>query len=366
MKKIVSLLLCVLFVCALPTAALAAEDANCFSISDISLDATVEGQNISMNFEDLELAFALAEDDSNTLVLNIFDADELLLSGSAKLDGTRLYFTVDGMSHTYYAEVSEESDSSASAASSSISLSEEELEAITEQLMSQLEISQDGTTTTFRLPYTAINQLLEQFVPVFSQIPTLDSDTLGELESAIAEMKENDSGVEINGSFDISDTAISGVVNFLPVANGTAADAPAAYVNFEANIGSEMLIKGDVNVQEDSGYSQALAFTLTMGDTFDFEMLADDATVHVSFDPASSRLLLEFHQDEIQFSFGATVGVSERELSVCPLGDLSAALDIQSLSEDEMTALQNEFMAASAKLIGSLYSVLASSGIPLG
>ena len=365
MKKIVSLLLCLLLACALPAAALADGEPATFSISDISLNATAEGENISMDFEDLELVFSLVEEDGSMVVLNIFDGDKLLLSGSGKLDGNRVYFTIDGLSHTYYAEMSEEGGASAPAIGSN-PLSDEEMQALVEQLMSQLEISQDGTTTTFRLPYTAVNQLLEQLLPVFEQIPTLDSDTFAELEGAIAEMKETDSGVEINGSFDISDTAISGVVNFLPVANGTAADAPAAYVNFEANIGSEMLIKGDVNVQEDSGYSQALAFTLTMGDTFDFEMLADDATVHVSFDPASSRLLLEFHQDEIQFSFGATVGVSERELTVCPLGDLSAALDIQSLSEDEMTALQNEFMAASAKLIGSLYSVLASSGIPLG
>jgi hypothetical protein len=363
MKKIVSLLLCLLLACALPAAALADGEPAAFSISDISLNATAEGENISMDFEDLELVFSLVEEEGNLLVLNIFDGDKLLLSGSGKLDGNRVYFTVDGLSHTYYAEMSEEGGASAPAIGSN-PLSDEEMQALVEQLMSQLEISQDGTTTTFRLPYTAVNQLLDQLLPVFEQIPTLDSDTFAELEGAIAEMKETDSGVEINGSFDISDTAISGVVNFLPVANGTAADAPAAYVNFEANIGSEIIIKGDMNIQNDDGsYTKAFAFTLTMGDTFDFEMIVEDATIHVSFDPSSSRLLIEFHQDEIEFTFGATVSISERELSAGPIGDLSAALDVQNLSDEQMNELQSELTTVSAKLIGSLYSILASSGV---
>jgi len=363
MKKIVSLLLCVLFVCALPAAA-RADNASCFSVSGISVDASMEGQTLSLDFKDLAFIFSLVEDEAGQLaVINIFDGDKLLLSGSGTLDGRRLYFTVDGLSHTYYADIPVEDDTANSASGSGISLSEEELQAIVEQLMEQLEINQDGTTTTFRLPYTAVNQLLEQLLPVFAQIPTLDSDTLDKFESAIAEMKETDSGIELNGSFNFSDTSFSGVVNVLMVDNGVAADAPAAYVNFEATVGSEISVKGDLNVQDEGGYTQPIAFTLTIGETVDFELLSADATLHASFDPASSRLLLEFHQDKNQFTLGATVGMSDRELTVCPLGDLAEALDVQSLDEEQMNALQAEFSSAAADLVGTVVSVLMSAGL---
>lgn len=362
MKKIISLLLCVLLVCALPAAALADEDPNCFSISGISVDAAVDGQNISLNFENLELVLAFIEDD-NTFIVNIFDADRLLLSGTGKLEGNRLYFTVGGLSHTYCAEIDLE-DSSAVPAISGFSLSEEQIQAIVEPLMAQLEISQHGTTTSFRLPHTATTQLLEQLLPLFEQIPTLDSDTLGELEGAIAQMKDTDSGIELNGVFTISDSTFSGVANVLVVNDGVAADAPVAYLDFEATVGSELSVKGDLNILVEDAYTQPFAFTLTIGDSVDFEMLAADATLHANFDIASSRLLLEFDQAETHIAFGATFGVSsDRELTVCPLGDLSEALDVQSLDEEQINILQTELSSAVSELLGSVLSVLMSAGL---
>jgi hypothetical protein len=92
-------------------------------------------------------------------------------------------------------------------------------------------------------------------------------------------------------------------------------------------------------------------------------MLAADATLHANFDTASSRLLLEFDQAETHIAFGATFGASDRELTVCPLGDLSEALDIQSLDEEQMEILQTELSSAVSELLGSVLSVLMSAGL---
>lgn len=364
MKKFASLLLAVLLLCTLSVAAWADEDPNCLTISNIGVYATAEGQELSLEFEGLELAFAPVEDaDGQVFAVNILGNGSLLMSASCKLDGNKVYFAVDGLSNIYSVEANTGAAVMPVNPTDESALSQEQIEAMVAQLIEELEFSKTGNTTNFRIPYTAITNLLEQLMPAIEQSPTMDSETFEQFKSAIAEMKETNSGFEISGSLEQSDTDMSGVVNILIVDNGAAAEEPLAYADFTASAGDAINGRGGIYVQEDGSYNQLALLSFSVGDTVDVEMEIEGVIIHGNFDLANSYLLLEARMGNERYALGAAFQLDSRELTVCPIGDVSSAIEVETMTEEQANTLQSELTVAAANLIGFVMPALITSGI---
>lgn len=362
MKKIASLLFAVLLLCTLSVTAWADEEPNCLAISNLGVYITSEGQQLSLEFEGLELAFAPVEnEDGQVFAVNILGDGNLLMNAAFKLDGNKVYFAVDGLSNTYSVEAN--TGAAVVSPSGESALSEEQIQAMVAQLMEEIEFSKKGNTTTFRIPYTTVTSMLEQILPAVEQSGNMDSESFEEFKNAVAEMKETNSGFELSGSLEQSDTDMSGVVNFLKVDNGVAADAPLAYADFSASADSAITGRGGIYVQEDGSYSQLASLTFSVGDTVDAEVEIESVIIHGSFDLSNNYLLLEVKMGEEIYALGASFQLVNRELTACPIGDLSAAIEVETMTEEQMTTMQTELTNAAANLIGFVMPALINSGI---
>ena len=363
MKKIISLLLAVLLLCALSVAAWADEAPNCFTVSDIGVYITSGGQDLKLEFAGLELAFAPVEnEDGQVFAVNILGNGELLLNAAFTFDGEKVYFALDGLSNTYC--VSADTGAAVMPVSplGESAISEEQIQAMVAELMEELEFSKKGNTTTFRIPYTAITSLLERIMPAIEQAPNMDSESFDEFKKTVAEMKETNSGFELSGSLTENDNDISGVVNLLAVDNGAAAADPLAYADFTASNGDAVTGRGGIYVQENGSYTQLASLTFSISDTVDVEVEIAEVTIHGNFDIAKSYLLLELKMGDQRYALGAAFGLVNRELTACPIGDRSAALALETLSEEQLETLQSELTLAAANLIGFVTPAL-NSGI---
>ena len=363
MKKIISLLLAVLLLCTLSVAAWADEAPNCFTVSDIGVYITSGGQNLNLEFAGLELAFGPVEnEDGQVFAVNILGDGKLLMNAAFKLDGDKVCFAVDGLSSTYCASLSTGAAVMPVSPFGEGAISEEQIQAMAAELIEQLEFSKKGDATSFRIPHTAITNLLEQIIPNIEQSPDIDSESLEEFRKTVAEMKETDSGFEVSGSLEQADTTMSGVVNILAVDHGAVAAEPLAYADFTASVSDALTGRGGIYMQENGSYTQLASLTFTASDAIDVEMKIAEVTIHGNFDIAKSYLLLELKRGDERYALGAAFGLVNRELTTCPIGDPSAALALETLSEEQLETLQSELTLAAANLIGFVTPAL-NSGI---
>ena len=87
MKKIASLLLAVLLLCTLSVAAWADEEPNCFTISNLGVYITSGGQDLTLEFEGLELAFApVQNEDGQVIAFNVLGNGELTKALTVKVN----------------------------------------------------------------------------------------------------------------------------------------------------------------------------------------------------------------------------------------------------------------------------------------
>lgn len=89
-----------------------------------------------------------------------------------------------------------------------------------------------------------------------------------------------------------------------------------------------------------------------------------DTAIHFSFDPASSHVLIEFSQDRMSCAFGASLQLSNHDLTICPIDNLSNALDIQDLTDEQISSLKSELMFTSGKLIAFVTPALITFRFP--
>ena len=329
MKKILALLLVVLM---LGSVTAFADNASLFTLSDPVVDLDFGEEPIHIDLAGLSFAVAtVTVDEQEVLALNIRGDGECLLAAAFRVVGNRFLFDVDGLSHTYYAAIPavEESEE---AAAPSINLDELniDMDALLESVMSELVIESEGDTTSFTLPYTAINAVIEQIVPAVVESGKLPEGlNADEALDALTQLKESDSGVTVTGSLTQSETGMNGDMQFFPVEAGETASDPAATASF------------------------------VLDDVFSLDLDASGvASFHVGFDPNDGKVDFSVSAEGQSVSFSAVVGSEEGEIQVAELGDPASAIDVQTLTDEDTEALGTEIVTAADALLNFLMPVL--------
>ena len=106
MKKITALLLCVLMILSMAAFAEGADDTALISrISNIAIEANVEGESVSKKLDDFEIYLSLDTADGLALVGQAFNGDDQLALAMAKLEGQQIKVAIDGMDKAYVADI---------------------------------------------------------------------------------------------------------------------------------------------------------------------------------------------------------------------------------------------------------------------
>lgn len=333
MKKILAILLVVML---LGTTTAFAENASIYSLSDPVVSITADGQPMTLDLTGLSIGFApLTIDDLPTIVLTISANDQVLMSGAAQLNGNTVLMTAEGLSRTYSAQLPENLDVSGTISNfdpSMLDLSTIDVDAMMSMIMENSQFDVNGNTTTITVPYVVINEVLAQFAPLLESI-NVEGVDMSEVTQAFAQLKESDSGVTLVIAMTEEENGGNVVVDVYPVENGET--APESLVNV----------------------------AVVMADVFTFDLsAAGQITMHFSFDPATGAVEITFDVPDAGFGLAGVVGATEGEVAV-PAIDAANALDVTTLSDEDMELLQNEFIQASSGLIGALYPALAQSGL---
>lgn len=360
MKKIIAILLAVMM---LGSVTAFADNAPVFTLSDPIV--TVETPDSPMTTIDLTgLALAISpivEGEEVTVALNVLAQGQPALVAAAKVvDGSRVLLGMNGLSHTYYVDMPVEQMT----ASTQVDLSGIDTDALVQQIMSEATITSEGGTVNFSLPYTAVNSVLESLMPTIAEAVAAQGVDTSEFEGLVAQLKQSDSGVNLEGSFTQSETGASGVLNVIPVQNGQAAPAPVAVVNGQyGQSGEGMSADFSISAAMDgANLSEMVKVHVMVGSEvpnvqLDIEVPAAGAAFNFFYDAAASTISLNIAASGTTVMLNATVGVSEGELAVCPL-DAANAVNIETLSEEETEQLGNEAMQAVAPLMSVVSQAL--------
>ena len=361
MKKLIAIFLAILM---LGSVTAFAESATVFTVSDpIVVVETMDQPAQTIDLTGLALAISpITNGDDLTVAMNVLMNEQPALVAAAKIVGERAYLALNGMSNTYFVDIPVEQVASvAQLDPADLGI---DVEALVQQLMSELVITTEGETTHFTLPYTAVNNAIETLAPAIAQVAASQGLDTAEVDNTIAQLKQSDSGITVEGSLTQSEMGISADCNFLLVQGGQTAPNPIANVKFMGGA-DDIQFHGEleVAVAADGGEPQtALIINVNVGK----EVPNFDLTVHVP--AAQASFSVSFNAETSTVSFMASVegtnvmvsfkvGVSEGELVVCPI-DEAGAIDLQSLTEEQTQQLQNEAMQAVSPLMSALSQVL--------
>lgn len=210
MKKIIAVLLAMLL---LATAALA-ETA---IIADPYFEVTADGETQSFDLKGLNIKVTTGEvGEGKTAVGLIVEKDgQVVLQAAANLVDDKAYFALDGVDGVFFVEVPEQVEE----VKEDIDLSNINLNIDAAQLVSTLMTSIEFTENGFRLPYTAINEILKQIAPAIKEanIPDVDAD---EFEKTVDQLIASNTGLTLEGSFISDEQGMSGSLNAINVENG--------------------------------------------------------------------------------------------------------------------------------------------------
>lgn len=356
MKKLIAILLAVLL---LGSITAYAENAKALSVSDLVLDVTADGEPTHIDLSGLTLKLAiLGEEGQPALALNVFGDGKLLFNAGIVVADGRVAFTADGLSHSYSAALPEE----VPVEMPSVSVDPEVAQEIAQILMTGIELEDADGVMNFRIPYTTVNELIDKIVPIVQE--NASGADLSEMLDAIEQMKAADGGFELSGTVNTSDPeAISGELRVTVVDGGVADESPVALLGFTGSMaGEEMSFHIEFFAGDRGAALEKVAtMELRLGDALVLEITVDDTLILLSFTPETGALALGVRDEDFELNFGATVKVGEDEIAVCAV-DTAGALDIESLGDAELEALQNELMTAASGLIGYLLPVIMQIG----
>ena len=382
MKKWIAVILAVLLLG--PTFAFA-EAVPVLDLNDPVVDVTTDGESVHLELGGLTLRFgAVGEEGSEALVLNILGDGEVLFAAAARPEDGRVLITADGLSHSYAAplpggQLVESADDEDGAP----------LAALLEGVMSAAEIEPAADGLHFRLPYTAVNQLLRELLPTLEQIPNAD-----ELIAALDESEARGDGFELSGVFGLGeDTPITLAVT--PVEGGVAADEPVALAVLSVNtfedgtdfslsvtspaLGTDplFLLQGSLRGDEDEGLtlhvelfvSSAAADTplvtldLRTGDGFAFTLDAAELLhAEAAYDKAAGTALLNVEAEGFAGTLTAAVAEGEAELRLCRFPNQIIEIEGE-LTEEQSSELSDELQQALTPVIEFLAPMLADAGL---
>ena len=382
MKKLIALILALLL---LGSAAACAETAPVLDLKDPVLELTMDGETAQIDLAGLTLRLgAVGEGDEAVFALNILGGDELLFSAAARLDGGRVLIAADGFSHSYAADMPAASSSGGAGDSGMSALGAE----LMQKLMAEAEINMTDEAITFRLPYTAVNSLLRELLPLMDKIPNAD-----ELVQSLDEMEANGEGFELSGSLsmnggfhaDIAVTPVSGgepgetafrlLFDLETLEDGgdfyLTALAPASgsepVFRLEGSFrtaeqGFRLHVDVYASAEAVSDGTRSAVLDLTAGEGFSFRLeLPGVFSLELGYTPADKLFLLAVETEGFGARLTGTVAKGEEELQVCSFPAEVVALE--GMSEEQSGELMQELTAALAPLLNFVMPALASSGV---
>ena len=280
-----------------------------------------EAQTIDLTGLVISIAGGLV-DEIPAARVEILNGDQLLLGFDANI-ADKVLLTIDGVSGVYSVAIPEQA---ASVASLDLSGLDIDLDALMSSVMDAVEI--DGNT--IRIPYTAVNEILEAIAPAVEKLEVPGADLSG-FADAIADMKANNSGITLEGTYEETDDGFSLAASLIPVQNGEAADEAAKLsVNMD---GDSITAKVEVPGQA--------TFAFTMVPTDDDMLLV---TINVE---------AEGQNVELKFKLSST----EADVTLKAL-DGSNAIDLQNMTDEQQQQFMGELYQAAGGLLGFAMSVL--------
>ncbi len=327
MKKLFAILLAALML----ASSACAESAVTFKLADPAVNIDMSGQNIHFDLTGLELAVATGmAGEMSAARIDINGNGDKLMGATVNVTADRCVIAVDGVSTPLYVTLPAVTNELSGSDLSGLNI---DIESLTNTLISQMEISTEGDTTAFKLPYTAVNEVLASVLPALQskEIGGMDAEKLaGEL----TKLEDSNSGINIEGSYTAADAGISAIASVIPVTDGTAAEI--AVINLSVSTGDA------VDVVVEAPGSGTLHFALTpTGD-------------------GAASLSASVTAEGLNGEFTARVSVSESDASLPVIENQEKAINLEeSISEETMQALIGELYAAAGPLITFVNAVLA-------
>lgn len=323
MKKTIAILIALML---LVTAAASAESV--FSFADPVLTLNM-GETQTFDLTGLELVIASEEMNGGIAVQIDINGDGNKLLGIAmNIVGDTAVFAIDGVSNVYSVQVPMGAVSSV--ASLDLSSLDIDFEALVGSVLSSIEMDGD----TIKVPYTAVNDVLEAIAPVLGsiEIPGLDASQVADL---IAQLKQSNSGVNLEMTLTQGEDTVSVSAKAIPVQDGTAATEAALIFSFN---------------MDESGLSLNIEVPGQGAFYFNASPI-DDEKVKVN---------LGGNAQGAGFELSGIASSGEADVEFAAL-DAGNAINIESMTEEQNEAFMGELMGAAAGLIGYVYTALGAA-----
>ena len=349
MKRLIAILLAVML---LGSVEAFADDAAVFTLSDPILSIDRDGQEpVDISLPGLTAAVSpVLEGGNHTVTLNVLMNEEAVLVAAVKNVGEKIYFGMDGLSDTYFLDVPAEK------LIAHFDRSGVDLEALFNRFVSEIELTTEESTVCFKIPYTAINDVIDELYPVVKQAAEAQEADFTQVERWLQQFEQNNSGYNLEGTFTPTAYGFELQCSAFRVQNEYALDHPtvsilAAYNNDEVANGFDLTVTYALD-----GYTMIDVFWLH----FDIGHAVPGLTFYWNtfsgiyfgffYDNDASSIRMDFSTENMTVEFDAQIAETENELIECPL-DESFALNARTLSEGQTQQLQDELEQAFAPLI---------------
>lgn len=382
MKKLIAVILAVLL---LGSAVACAEGTRALELKDPVLELTQDGQTAVVDLAGLTLRVGALEEEEPTLVLNILGDDAVLFRAAVVIRDGAALFSADGLSHSYAVRAA-----GAGLAASSGEEGEDASALAAELLgkvLAEAETGLEGDAVTFRLPYTAVNELLGELLPTLKGIPNA-----GELASQFEAWAARGNGFELSGSLS-TNGGVRAELAATPVSGGETAGEAAFVLRFEltpAELGVDFVLTlsvpsaGDAPVflltgsilSGEGGFEAHVAAslpatgsekdvaTLDLGVGENISLvctLTDALRLEAGFDRETSTALLDFDARSRRLTLRAEAARTDAQPESCPLP--AEVLELSALSDEEKDALGEELRAALNPVLAFAAPALQASGL---
>lgn len=307
MKKIVALMVALMMLIA------SAACAESIIIADPVITLNMGGEQV-IDLTGLQLSIATGEANGNpALQIDVSGNGSKLMGISANVTGEALVFAVDGVSGTYCVPL--EAIMSQMNVSTNMDLSSLDIDV--NALMTAIQNGVEFDGTNFRVPYTTVNEVLEIVAPAMAsiEIPGVD---MAEFTDGVAQLKESNSGITLEGSFAQDGDNMSAALNLIPVQNG---EAGAAAMTMNADMGDNGIsvvvdIPGQANLYLKAAPTESGTVAVSVGGnasgmSFDFSCIVGASDADVAFqalDAANAQNVLELTEAQQQQLLGELQG----------------------------------------------------------
>ena len=390
MKKLIAVILAVLL---LGSAAAFAEAAPALELKDPVLDFTASGETVRLDLSGLTLRVGVLgeEEEDACLVLNLLGADKPLLTAALRMDGERVLLAADGFSHSYALPVAGTSAALSPAGADGEGPDLDALvSALTEKVLSQAEIGMEGDAITFRLPYTAVSELLRELVPLMGSAPNAEG-----LQEALDEMEASGESVELSGSVS-GNGGVHAELNVTPVSGGTLLSEDTRRLLFDLETledggdfylfclkpaeGNDPVFRMEgsfrtgeqgltthcdvfADAEAIAAGAPSLVLDLAAGKDVSFTLSAPDAFLFdLRFAREAGTILLNAETEAFKASLTATAVSGEAELQRCAFPAEVIELSGE-LSEEQQNELTQEMQVAIMPVLSFVMRAAAGSGL---